>query len=1001
MTSSSTSAHPDCKFCNRIGLPLLPARIAYVPGAPDSLPAAISHQARVPSGLTQGHYALRVITEGYVYLYDERAGGFWRCFGATPTGQFREYPLDAVAALTPPFQCSLTGHGDVASLVSIENASEAGLVWAGYSRTMLTKAIRAKLKSNLALRSEMMVKFDAKAVVKGGAMPPDAGVRLGNAADLRRLVPEYAQDAASFKAVDTLYTSGTMNAAVDRTGHADPLLQRMQAISPGNAVLLALPDVVGIAHDVNQGRNLLAGTLAKYYTEQALTRNRITGDILLGIENALKKGGKEKDWDEQYASHLDVARLHADKAAFDNAAKAFEDKIVLASADWQRCVSAPPYAHVWQLYDLASNRCGADLERDFTYCVSGSGAVKKEQSIWDAWFAAAADDKDHPLWIALAAGDKELIEFLTHEPGKTADVGKTDKLTDGTRATMEGFKAFEEWRHEHRAKGLVRAATAESGLLGNLVASQLSRLAMQDAAKALVVGTRLRMIIATRLDVVITPVRLKATVEQLVVELHETVWGPPTARLSKTIIDARKMKIAQSVEGAWLGTHSSAAQIVEIDVWLPEEVAKEVRSSQRLLAGPAEALALPGPTPNAWSGFAKYSSGLGGVLCMAFGALQLLNLSAVLIQTNKVMKSSIGNKDGAREEAIYGITSGVLGVGGVVAEVTANVAKRRIMKYTMINVASRLGARAAWFGLAGGLLSTASAWTEGVQLFMKSQDLGAEGNGDARTAYFIAGSALFVSGAASAIVTVIGAGELLAAAGATGALATSIVAAGGILACIPVAGWIALAVGALALALYAMYRGLKKEDTPLQRWMARCCYRNAKYASTKLEAFKNGIEEMDEFQLALYGVHIALDWDNKWFGKDEIDVEVVMPGYGKNSEYAYLLELTGKTWKTPIDRKTSAFSEDADLKPRQTQLYFSAVDPNRKMIPMDEVLEIVEPMSLRLEGGTATLAIKVKANEKYYSKARLKLEYWPDPINFPDLKMTPVPGGVNFAETSS
>ncbi len=1001
MTSSSTSAHPDCKFCNRIGLPLLPVRIAYVPGAPDSLPAALSHQARVPSGLTQGHYALRVITEGYVYLYDERAGGFWRCFGATPTGQFREFPLDAVAALTPPFQCSLAGHGDVASLVSVENASEAGTVWAGYTRTMLTKATRAKLKSNAALRGEMMVKFDAKAVVKGGAMPPDAGVRLGNAADLRHLVPEYAPDAASFKAVDTLYTGGTMNAAVDRTGHADALLQRMQAISPGNTVLLALPDVVGITQDVNQGRNLRAGLLAKYYTEQALTRNRITGDILLGIENALKRGGKEKDWDEQYASHLDVARLNADKAAFDKAAKAFEDKIVLASADWQRCVSAALYSHAWQLYDLADNRCGADLERDFTFCVTGSGAVKKEQSIWDTWFAAAADDQDHPLWIALAAGDKELIEFLTHEAGKTADVGKTDKLTDGTRATLEGFKAFEEWRAKHQAKGHVRAATAEVGVLGNLVASQLSRLAVQDAAQALVVGTRLRMIVATRMDVVITPVRLKTTVEQLVVELHETVWGPPTARMSKTVLDARKMKIAQSVEGAWLGTHSAAAQIVEIDVWLPESVAKEVRASQKLVTGPAEALALPGPTPNSWSGFAKYAKGLGGVLCMGFGALQLANLSAVIIQTNKVMKSSTGNKDAAKEEAIYGITSGVLGVGGVVAEITANVAKQRIMKYTMIDVASRLGARAAWFGLAGGLLSAASAWTEGAQLFIKGHELAEEGNTEARSAYYVAGGSLILSGAASAMVTVIGAGELLATAGATGVLATSIVTLGGVLACIPVAGWIALAVGTLALALYAMYQGSKKEDTPLQRWMARGCYRNAKYAGSKLEPFKNDAEEMAEFQLAMYGLHIVLNWDDAWFGKDEIDVEVMMPGFGKNSEYAYLLELTGKTWNTPIDVKTSAFSEDVDLRPRQTQLYFSAVDPNKKTIPMDEVLEIVKPMSLRIEGGAATLAITVKANEQYYSKARLKLEYWPDPINFPTLKMTPVPGGVNFAETSS
>src|SRR6202000_2477498 len=119
MTSSTASVQADCKFCNRSGLPLLPLRLAFVPQAAETLPAAITRQPRVVSGLAGGHYALRVVTEGYVYVYDERAGGVWRCFGATPTGQMREFPLDAVAPITPAFHCALKGHADVAAGINL------------------------------------------------------------------------------------------------------------------------------------------------------------------------------------------------------------------------------------------------------------------------------------------------------------------------------------------------------------------------------------------------------------------------------------------------------------------------------------------------------------------------------------------------------------------------------------------------------------------------------------------------------------------------------------------------------------------------------------------------------------------------------------------------------------------------------------------------------------------------------------------------------------------
>lgn len=67
---------------------------------------------------------------------------------------------------------------------------------------------------------------------------------------------------------------------------------------------------------------------------------------------------------------------------------------------------------------------------------------------------------------------------------------------------------------------------------------------------------------------------------------------------------------------------------------------------------------------------------------------------------------------------------------------------------------------------------------------------------------------------------------------------------------------------------------------------------------------------------------------------------------------------------------------------------------------MSNVLEFSEPFAFTLQGGTAILGGKVRINENYFNSAKLKFEYWPDATNMPDLKMTPIPGGANFAEAA-
>lgn len=126
-----------------------------------------------------------------------------------------------------------------------------------------------------------------------------------------------------------------------------------------------------------------------------------------------------------------------------------------------------------------------------------------------------------------------------------------------------------------------------------------------------------------------------------------------------------------------------------------------------------------------------------------------------------------------------------------------------------------------------------------------------------------------------------------------------------------------------------------------------------------------------------------------------------MPGFRSAvSSYAFSLQLFGPGKRqTLVTRQTSAFSADPDLKPQPpTQAYLSAVPKGQKLIPKDEVLQFSEPVRLALENGVATYTGKLRVNEDFYDRARLKIEYWPDPANHPDLRMIPVPGGANYAD---
>lgn len=996
----------DCKFCNRIGLSFLPTRIAYVPGEPAHKPGSLPVSAYMPTApMQQGKYVLRLISEGYVYLLDERAGGVWRCFAATASGLFRELMLDTAPKEQPAFHCAREGHTTVAALISIPRASEVGKVWLCYSRCWLTASARRKLKTDTALRSKLMIGFDAKQIVQGDDMPAGSGLRVRSGSELAALLGEYASSAQDFAATDIRYASHTTRAALDRHAQADAVVERMHANSPGNAIVLCLPDSIGIVQDINHWRNLKAGELAGHLADAAKLRERIIGDLILGLEAAMRQQGQGTLWDERYAPKVNLRAVHDDKNAHTRKLAEIEARILRASEDWCHWTASEYFQLAWQLYDGADPRqgkaVGASMERDFTHCVFGSGATPGEQKWWEAALGADPSDPRHALWLAFTAADKDLVAFLKGDAARPLDL---DKGVDLVKQSKELTEKLREWHQSRAATGLMRGIQAESGLLASTLAAQLSLLARTRPEAALVAGQRLRLVIASRMEQVVTPHIQHIRLRQMVVQMHEAVWGPPKPRISTVVQEARALRIVQGLDGAWLGNAFSSARAVALEVWLPEEAVR--LGSVPALPATAVQAALPRPALNPWQGlteYLKHSRSLGqGVLGLG-AALQISNLATNLIQLDRALKGNAAQRDDIITQSLYGVASGALGVMAVSAEVLAGASAARVVPAVASTTAARLLTAAGWITLWGGLLGAISAAVDGVQSARKAFSLGQDGDPDAATSYNRASQAAVVTTISSGALTVIAAGTLLAKAGATGAAASAVIGAASFLgmgATIPVLGWLVLVIGATTAGIYLGYRAATEEDTPLEKWLSRCYWRNeAEYESTARQKFRTLQDEMAEFQIALYGIRVTLNWNDR-IGKDEIEVNVVMPGYSRTaSEYAFMLELCGPgKRRTIVDRQTSAFSADPDLQPLPPeQRYFSAPPPESS-IPMEEILEVSSPFTLKIEEGAAIYAGKLRVNEAFYNSARLKFEYWPDPANRPELRITPVPGGVNYAE---
>lgn len=1020
------------KFCGRKGLPILPLVVSYVPDGEDDLPLGI-HAS--PEFLYQpmqgGRYQLRVITTGFVWIWDPRRSIGWQCFAATPSGRFRELPLSGGSPAEPPgFNCARDGHNLEASLVSIPSPDKsAQTVWIGYSRAWWTDEARARLQSDGAARGRVMMEVDAKAIDAGKVPAAEAGFRVDPAGE--KLV-QHVLEYRDFAVASDKYAYTTAM-AVNRVGEAEDLAQRMQELAPNGGIALALRDPVGITQDISKWRNYCAGKLAEFQLQQKNLREYVVADLITGLRHQLQDAGEHAQW-RRYAQHVDTVRVDEFYSNHERKVSELGKPIQAAAADWSWWFRQPGMWAVLDTYDGQDRVVAQQLEEDLAGCIDGAGALASEQTTLDAILKTPLEGEHNALWRAYAGGGDTFLEFLSTALAGTKGLG----VFKDVRNLAHEFK---QWLREHGASHAAPAGAA-TAVIGRTLGAQLSRLSVTSPEQASRLRVRVSLIAAARINLPLAVYRYQVSTQELVAELYEANSRASNAPQTSMLRSGGTLWANSDMPNAWLATQIEVEATLTIDLWLPEAVEAELAQAPVPNAA-ALAPAMRAPLPTPYQGLMKWLRSLDGPIAGLGAVLSVAALTTAL--QDYQLAGKVGDEE-KQKKAAFGIASGAQGLLAVVVESWSGIVNARLGSGLAESVAKERAARlfvhSGVLSLAGGALAFGSAASEGIYLISKGAEIRRSGDRTA-AAYYQRSGFLFVAvGVTAAATALIQAGTAFAAAGVTaagggllglvGGVATS---AATVLGMIPVAGWIVLGIAALAAGLYLLFRAKEEEDTAIEQWLSRTILRNEEvYAGTGRKRYESLDDELHQFSQAVFNLYVVFNWIDE-IGRDRLILQVVLPGYdASRSRFAYQLTVAGPRKEVLVARRGVALSQDPDLQPRApVQASVSAAPQqgwlDRQLSAVDRYVERqasktgwmdawewvraprnavdfvggeLEPaVKFQLHQGYALLSTELLVDEddlfgEGFDRSVLKFEYWPDAVSMPDLKIGAGSNGINY-----
>jgi hypothetical protein len=384
-------------------------------------------------------------------------------------------------------------------------------------------------------------------------------------------------------------------------------------------------------------------------------------------------------------------------------------------------------------------------------------------------------------------------------------------------------------------------------------------------------------------------------------------------------------------------------------------------------------------TPNRVNGFLiakQWTAGKlkGGGTALGFSAIVMF-FQYKAIEDSLQTLGDPNAKDTAKNDARLALVGAAIGAAGAFAESSA-AAWQLTRGGAAIPLVAKL---AAGGGILGAVSSAIAAWQAGVQ---GTRSWGA-GDQDTALFQFVAAGALTVAAVASA----------------GGAIATLI---GGAVLLGPV-GWAAIAIGAIVVAIAALFSASGAKDDPLEAWLKQCFYGNAP------EKFNEADEILAFNKIFELPLDAKLTYDTQVLGARHIIEALVTIPRLQGRAQRFEIEMTidtldvGGSINSVKGVVSNAETTQKVLAPNQTLAQLQELERKQAELARGRLLFAGE---WKINATDSRYEIKrmVEFNNRFengnsqpfVTKASLSVKYWPDETNNPDLALPPGggPGGT-------
>ena len=335
---ASVADSSKCRTCERVGIPILPLRYAVLPKSREAIRSKLAAptlgQGVKEVALEQHNYGLRILREGFLYVYLE-ALDVWQSYAVTPQGHLtllRDYTKPSVAETQPlDHACVHKAHDVSASFIHIPDIKKTPVIWLAFSQDAWTKKVLDNYRK-LDLRSQRMTKLDLTAFKTAPTKQPHTFEIDPSLQSLYANVEEYTKtekegwlrggwleqlyhfgDSSTHDQFRTDYPVWSVHSYWNRhtrLGETKTIIENSKKKFQMPVAAVALMDTAGIIAELNHRRTKAVMEHQAWASSETVAHKRLSSDAIKGVIEAIKGpiradvnkrfGGKPKTEDIYY-----------------------------------------------------------------------------------------------------------------------------------------------------------------------------------------------------------------------------------------------------------------------------------------------------------------------------------------------------------------------------------------------------------------------------------------------------------------------------------------------------------------------------------------------------------------------------------------------------------------------------------------------------------------------------------------------------------------------------